>query len=356
MLARRIVAKHVTKTTALAMFGATAILSGLQVLFTYLGELGSLNENYSAWQALLYVLWGAPNYLYEILPISALIGAVLGLGALASNSELIVMRSAGISLWRIVGWVIRSALVLVVLSFVLSEWVIPYTNEQAKSVKSHRSVAELGEVRGYWSREGNRFIYIDYANAQGQLKNVQVVDFDDHYRLRGTLSADQGQFVKDGSWLLNQTEQMDILQAGNATLAKNSQQALALALQPKYVHMVTIDPEDLSPSQLVSFMSYMHEYSQVPKTYQLAFWQKLGAPFALIALVVIACSFIFGPLRQQSMGFRLVIALFVGLTFFYLQDFLGYASLVYAPSPAWFVFIPIILMFVIGGYLLHRAR
>lgn len=38
MLARRIVAKHVTKTTALAMFGATAILSGLQVLFTYLGD------------------------------------------------------------------------------------------------------------------------------------------------------------------------------------------------------------------------------------------------------------------------------------------------------------------------------
>ncbi len=118
----------------------------LQVLFTYLGELGSLNENYGAWQALLYVLWGAPHYLYEILPISALIGAVLGLGTLASNSELIVMRSVGISLWRIVGWVIRSALVLVLLSFVLSEWVIPYTNEQAKSVKSHRSVAELGEV------------------------------------------------------------------------------------------------------------------------------------------------------------------------------------------------------------------
>ena len=97
MLARRIVARHVTKTTALAMLGATAVLSVLQVLFTYLGELGSLNENYGAWQALLYVLWGAPRYLYEILPISALIGAVLGLGTLASNSELVVMRSVGIS-------------------------------------------------------------------------------------------------------------------------------------------------------------------------------------------------------------------------------------------------------------------
>ena len=56
------------------------------------------------------------------------------------------------------------------------------------------------------------------------------------------------------------------------------------------------------------------------------------------------------------MGFRLVIALFIGLGFFYLQDFLGYASLVYAPSPAWFVFIPIVLMTLLGAYLLRRAR
>lgn len=356
MLARRIVAKHVTKTTALAMLGATAVLSILQVLFTYLGELGSLNENYGAWQAFLYVLWGAPRYLYEILPISALIGAVLGLGTLASNSELVVMRSVGISLWRIVGWVIRSALILVVLSFVLSEWVIPYTNEQAKSVKDHRSASALGEVRGYWTREGQRFIYIDYANVQGQLQRVQVVDFDDNYYLKGVLNAEQGQFIKDGDWKLQQATQMDILPQGNSTLLQSAQLPLALALQPKYVHMVTIDPEDLSPSQLVSFMSYMREYSQVPKTYQLAFWQKVGSPFALIALVLIACSFIFGPLRQQSMGFRLVIALFTGLGFFYLQDFLGYASLVYSPSPAWFVFVPIVLMLLVGGYLLRRAR
>jgi lipopolysaccharide export system permease protein len=301
-------------------------------------------------------MWGAPRYLYEILPIAALIGAVLGLGTLASNSELVIMRSIGISLWRIVGWVIRSALILVILSFALSEWVIPYTNEQAKSVKDHRSVSALGEVKGYWTRDGQRFIYIDYANAQGQLKHVQVVDFDEGYHLKGVLNAAQGQFVKDGDWNLERVSQVDILPQGNATLVNAAQLPLSLALQPKYVHMVTIDPEDLSPSQLISFMSYMEEYSQVPKTYKLAFWQKVASPFALIALVVIACSFIFGPLRQQSMGFRLVIALFIGLSFFYLQDFLGYASLVYSPSPVWFVFVPIILMMLAGGYLLRRAR
>jgi lipopolysaccharide export system permease protein len=356
MLARRIVAKHVTKTTVLAMLGTTLVLSFLQILFTYLGELGSLKPTYNAWQAFLYVIWGAPSYLYDILPVAALIGSVLGLGALASNSELIVMRSVGISLWRIVGWVMRSALLLIVLSFVLSEWVIPYTNEKAQSIKKQRSVAALGEVKGYWSREGQRFIYIDYANSQGQLRNIQAIDFDQNYRLQSFVTAEKGQFLKDGQWTLEKSHQVDLLAQGNAIKTDHEQQALGLALQPKYVHMVTLDPDDLSPSQLISFMQYLSEYSQVPKTYELAFWKKVTSPFALITLVLIACSFIFGPLRQQSMGFRLVIALFTGLGFFYLQDFLGYASLVYAPSPAWFVLLPILLMFAAGNYLLYRAR
>ena len=356
MLARRILAKYVVKTSVLAMLGATAVLSILQILFTYLGELSDLKEGYTAWNALQYVLWGAPRYLYDILPISALIGAVLGLGSMASNSELIVMRASGVSLWRIVGWVMRSALLLVIFSFVLSEFVVPYTSEQAKSIKSHRSVTALGEVKGYWAREGQRFIYIDYANAQGTLKNVQVLDFNDEYRLKSLLNAEQGQFVKDGQWELQKSAEVNILANGQSQVVSQDQQALALALQPKYVHMVTIDPEDLAPSQLVSFMTYMNEYSQIPKTYLLAFWKNIGSPFALLALVLIACSFIFGPLRQQSMGFRLVIALFVGLGFYYIQDFLGYASLVYAPSPAWFVFIPIFFMFGVGSYLLYRAR
>jgi lipopolysaccharide export system permease protein len=305
MLARRIVAKHVTKTTVLAMLGTTLVLSFLQILFTYLGELGSLKPTYNAWQAFLYVIWGAPSYLYDILPVAALIGSVLGLGALASNSELIVMRSVGISLWRIVGWVMRSALLLIVLSFVLSEWVIPYTNEKAQSIKKQRSVAALGEVKGYWSREGQRFIYIDYANSQGQLRNIQAIDFDQNYRLQSFVTAEKGQFLKDGQWTLDKSHQVDLLAQGNAIKTDHEQQALGLALQPKYVHMVTLDPDDLSPSQLISFMQYLSEYSQVPKTYELAFWKKVTSPFALITLVLIACSFIFGPLRQQSMGFRL---------------------------------------------------
>ncbi|SPL70806.1 LPS export ABC transporter permease LptG [Acinetobacter stercoris] len=356
MLAQSILAKHVTKTTALMMLGTLIVLAFLFILFSYIGELSDIKKGYSAWDAFKYVLWDSPHNINRIFPIAALIGAVLGLGSLASNSELIVMRASGVSLWKIVGWVMRPALLLVVMSLAVTQWVIPYTSEKAKSVKSQKSVAALGEVRGYWSREGQRFIYIDYANSSGNLNRVQVSDFDENYRLQSVIHAEQGKFVKNGEWTLENTQQLSISTNGNSLFKDVPQQDLPLALQPKFVHMVTLDPEDLAPSELVSFMQYMHKYSQVPKTYQLAFWKKVGSPFSLLALTLIACSFIFGPLRQQSMGFRLVIALFVGLTIYYLQDFLGYASLVYAPSPAWFVFIPIALMFLAGSYLIYRAR
>ncbi|KAA8733158.1 LPS export ABC transporter permease LptG [Acinetobacter qingfengensis] len=356
MVSRRILAHHVMKATGLAMLGAVLLLTLLQMLFGYLAELGELNDHYNAWQALQYIFWDAPHKMLDLLPISALMGAVLGLGTLASNSELVVMRSVGVSLWRIVGWVIRPALLLIVLSFVLSQWVIPYTNEQAKAVQKQGYAATLGEVRGYWTREGQRFIYIDYANSKGQLNDIQVLDFDQNYRLVSMINAAHGQFEQAKQWQLSNASQIDIFTDGRAQKIDSAIQGLPLALQPRYVHMVTVDPEDLAPSQLLSFMGYLHEYSQIPKKYELAFWKKVASPFSLIALVIVACSFIFGPLRQQSMGFRLVIALFTGLGFYYLQDFLGYASLVYSPSAAWFVLVPIVILMGIGAYLLHRMR
>ena len=190
MLAQSILAKHVTKTTALTMLGTLLILAFLFILFSYVGELSALKKGYGVWDAFKYVMWDAPNNINRIIPISALIGAVLGLSSLASSSELIVMRAAGVSLWKIVSWVMRPAFFLVVLSLVLMQWIVPYTSEHAKSIKSQRSAAALGEVRGYWSREGDRFIYIDYANSSGALNRVQVINLTENHYLESVIMAE----------------------------------------------------------------------------------------------------------------------------------------------------------------------
>ena len=346
--------RHVVKATALAMLGALVIVVFLQLVFNYLAELGELDHHYTALQALYYVLWNTPQQIVTAIPFAVLMGGVVGLGTLASHSELLVMRASGVSLWKIVSWAMLPALVLVCFNLVLMQWILPYGHQQATVIK-HASRNDIGEVRGYWTREGNQFVYIDYANSQGQLHQVQTLQIDQNYRIRTLRYGQSAQFRHD-HWQLQQVEQVDIAPDGRATRHYFASQSINLALQPKFIHLVTTDPEQLSPSELIDFMQYMQRYSQVPTKYQLAFWQLVATPFALMALLVLACSFVFGPLRQHSMSFRIVLALFFGLGFHYMRSFFAYASLVYAPSAIWFVFLPIVIVFMVGTYLLHRAR
>lgn len=351
-----ILARHVSRTTGLAMLGATLLLWFLQVLFSYIGQLGELKDDYRALDALLYVLWEAPRYLYELLPVAGLIGAVVGLGTLASSSELVVMRAAGVSLWRIVGWVLRPAVLLMVASLALSEWVLPYASEQAQAVRTQQNPVQVGEVKGYWSRDQRQFVYVEYANSAGALRHVHMIQMDSAQRLQYTIRAKTGQYQQGQLWRLNDGQTITVQPDGHLQAVSWRQLDVKLGLQPQYVHMVTLAPEDLAPSQLWRYIDHLQRQGQTAAAYELALWQKLSAPFALASLVLVACSFIFGPLRQQTVGFRLVIALFVGLSFRYLQDFLGYASLVYAASVGWFVSLPIVLVVLFGAFALRRMH
>jgi lipopolysaccharide export system permease protein len=131
-----IMRRHVSQAAFTAMLGVILILLTVQMLFVFLGQLGGLNEHYRIGSALYFVLLQIPTNLYTILPIGALIGAVVGLGGLATNSELIVMRASGVSVWRIVVWVLRPALIFGLVAFVLSQWLIPPANIASNAVRS----------------------------------------------------------------------------------------------------------------------------------------------------------------------------------------------------------------------------
>ena len=101
------------------VLGATTVvlvvLVFLEGLFSFLGELGDVRGNYQTMDALLYTIFQFPKKIYEFIPVSALVGCLAGLGSMASSSELVVMRAAGVSLWRMVWAVIKPALLMVMI-------------------------------------------------------------------------------------------------------------------------------------------------------------------------------------------------------------------------------------------------
>ena len=71
------------------------VLLALAGLFEFISQLEDTRGNYGVPQALLFTFLRLPQLAFEMLPIAALIGSLLGLGGLANNSELVVMRTAG---------------------------------------------------------------------------------------------------------------------------------------------------------------------------------------------------------------------------------------------------------------------
>lgn len=367
--------RYVIKTAFWAMLFAVLGLWALQLLFSYLAEIEKLTDDYTYIQALSYIGYRAPYFLAQFMPTGALLGAVVGLGILANNSELTVMRSVGVSIYRMVGWVLQPAVLFVLLALGLNQYVLPSSNFNAQQLRQPDS-SGLTAVRGFWTLQthddGNQsVIHLDYADVSGQLGAVKLWQLDANNNLMSVVQAQSGQFMDYEStqnlyrWQLQAVETLQIpqdLTAANAAqapaLVQHSQPTawFDLPLSPKHVYLLSRPAEDLSLTQLYAYDRYLRQQGQQSIEHQLAFWQKLLSPFSILSLVVVACSFVFGSLRTHSLGLRVVVALLFGLLFTYLQDLSGYVALATGWSPPLMVLLPILASLGLGMYLIYQKR
>lgn len=353
----RMLSGYVSRSVFAAMLVVLLLLLGLDVVFSFIAELEDLKADYRAPEALLYVLLTAPRRAYDLLPIAALVGGIAGLGMMANHSELTVIRAAGVSIIRIVWWVLKPALVLVVAGLLLGQYVIPQTEKLAEF---HRAKA-LGQpvaesaLRAYWHREGDRVIRIGTVEAEGVLKNLLILRLDGTGQLVAAVRAASARHHGNG-WELQGLVETHLAADGGASVVQRDSERWESELTPEYLRLVTMNPEYLSLSSLYAYAGYLRQQGLDAETYYLEFWKKALAPLATISMVLIACSFIFGPLRSVTMGLRILAGVMAGLLFRYGQDFLGYASLVYDFSPLLAASLPIALCLMLGGVAILRVK
>ncbi|UZA40071.1 LptF/LptG family permease [Moraxella bovis] len=145
-----ILPRYVIRSALFAMMGAVVGLWLLQIIFAYLSELENLSETYTYFDALRFILYRSPYFLVQFIPTGALLGAVIGLGLLAGNSELVVMRAGGISVYRIIGYAMLPAFLFVMISLAVNQFVLPTTNDKASQIANHLPNKKLFTVNGYW--------------------------------------------------------------------------------------------------------------------------------------------------------------------------------------------------------------
>lgn len=345
---------YVGKAVLTATLGVLLLLVGLDALTSVVDETDDMRDGYSFLNILVYVAYTLPRRIHEFVPFAALIGALIGLGRLAATSELTVMRAAGISMFRMAAMALKPALLFAAVGFSVGEFIAPHTEQLAMSYRAlaQRSESAVAGRFGAWNRDGNTFVHVDAVQRGGVAYGVTLLSFDEERRLTKTLVAERATYAGD-HWMLEQVN-LTSLQAGETSVNEVTLWRWDTAITPQLLTLDVVEPETLPVMQLWPYAQFLKQQGMVFADIELAFWRKVLQPFATLGLVLVAMSFIFGPLRQGTMGARIFVGVIVGVVFRISQDFFGPASLIFGYDPLVAALVPITLCWLGGLWLLWR--
>ena len=351
------ISRYIGRQVMAAILLVLLLVVGLDVIAAVIDQLGDLGGGYTFSSALIYVMLTVPGRLHEYLPLASLVGGLVAMGSLSSSSELIVLRACGISVWRLVWQAARPVLLLIFLSLAISEYLSPYSDQWAQSYKDYSrwgSERSLTSTGGLWHREGDTFMHLAVVQPGGVLYGVTHFVFDANNHLLRATFAERATYQSD-SWLMEGVRET---QFGAAQLRSGTSitQRWETQLSPELLRYLALSPEDMSLSGLQNYSQYLDRQGLDSGEYRLAFWQKALHPLAVLGLVVVAMSFVFGPLRESTAGYRVFVGVVVGITFQFAQNLLGPSSLIYGHPPLYSVLLPIVFCFALGFFLLGRAR
>lgn len=249
----------------------------------------------------------------------------------------------------------KPALIVVLLGVAIGEYVAPATERIAQSDKAVALGAgkNVASAEGVWHREGNTFIHLNAVQPNGVLHGVSLFRFDDDRQLQVASFAERAIYQGD-YWLLENVTSTRI-EPERTVRDVSASLRWETGLSPSVLSVLIVKPENLSMTGLYTYASYLGEQGLSAAQYWLAFWKKALMPLGTAVMVLVAISFVFGPLRSVTMGFRVFTGLLVGLLFKYMQDLLGPMSMVYGFNPLIAVLAPIVVNGIVGAVLMRRA-
>jgi lipopolysaccharide export system permease protein len=348
----RYIGKNILNTIGLSLL----LLVGLSGIIRFIDQLRKVRESYDAFSAAYYAFLMIPKDIEVFFPIAALLGALIGLGILASNSELVVMETAGFSRLRIANSMMKTAIPLVLLTMAVGEWVAPYGEQTARNMRSEKIYGRslIATHNSIWAKDGNNFVHIARINSDQSIKDIDIYVIDDN-KLTKLIHAANGEF-KDNAWILTQVDESILSDPNQITGSSMMNTTWHTSITPDKLGIVALEPESLSATGLYHYISYLRGSGQDSSNYQLLFWKKVFKPLTVAVMMLMALSFIFGPLRSVSMGTRILAGISVGFLFYILDMLFSQISVVAGFSPFIGALLPGLLFLIISLYLLYRKR
>ena len=344
--------RTILASTALVL----VVLLAIAGLFEFIAELDDIQGDYQTPQAIVYTALRLPNLAFEMLPVAVLLGSLLGLGALASSSEIIVMRSAGLSVRRLAGMVALSGGVLLVATGLIGEFIGPPLDFYARDMRMearYQKDDDLGQSA--WVKDGPVYLHLQRVNAEFEFGTIYLFRFNDENELAAIAQAENSGIDEQDNWILENLRETRFRDDG-VQVVESSVAVESFEVNSELLGSSLVKPLSLSARGLLIYIDYLKRNNLDASQYESEIWNRASRTLTVLVMPVLALAFVFGSLRSGGAGGRLVIGVVIGLAYYLASETLANSGQVFNLNPVIVNWLPFMTLCVITLFALARIR
>lgn len=345
--------RTILATTALVL----VVLLALAGLFEFIGELDDMQGDYQTPRVILYTALRLPQLAFAMLPIAALLGSLLGLGALASGSEIIVMRASGLSVRKLSGMVAVTGFVLLVFTGLLGEFIGPPLDFFARNMRQEARYEDGDERLGNatWVRDGPVILHLERVSSEFEFGSIYMFLLNDEHGLASIARAENSGIDKNDRWILENLHETRFEDDG-VQVVESSLAIETFDIDAEVLGISLVKPQSLSGRGLMSYIAYLKRNSLDSRRYETELWYRVARTATVMVMPVLALAFVFGSLRTGGAGARLMVGVVVGLSYYLASEMLANSGQVFNFDSAIIAWLPSALLVIVTVVALYRIR
>jgi lipopolysaccharide export system permease protein len=347
---RRLIFGEVLASIALVAAGFLALFFFFDLVdeLQYLGKSNGLpsglptaSDIYQIRHALLYVGLLVPNHLYELLPISVLIGTIFVMARLAKSSEYTILRTSGLDPWRALKMLLSLGGLFVVASFLIGDYLAPLSERTAQLLKvKYQGTITVGQT-GAWLKEKQAYntyvANVKTLSPSNEMVGIQIFEFNNNGLLVSKMQAASAHFSDDDSWLLKRVTRVEFSLPTSSTQAANVAVPTAgvsrsvqdsfrwpTEISQEMVAVALLKPERMGTIDLFNYIRHLDANGQTAQRYEIEFWKKVFYPLSCLVMVMLALPFAYLHFRSGGISGYVFLGVMIGISFFLLNNVFGY--------------------------------
>lgn len=269
---------------------------------------------------LAFFIYKIPEMIGQTASFSILMATLLTLGLFSRNSEIIAMRSCGVSLFKISLPMLVLGLVASLLLLVNTELIVPKSFDNMERIERvairKQGANAVFKRNNIWFRSDSMIIQAQmFEPKEKTLKGIIVWTLDASMHPLGRIDAESAEYINE-RWILKKAVVKDFSQGQGFTMRSVPSMEIALKLRIDDLKVLDNNADNLSYRKLKEYADNLRSSGYQAFRYLTMMHAKLSAPFAAFVMVVLGIPFALRNSRSGGIALGIGASVAIGFAYF----------------------------------------